>query len=96
MESPGRCGDWLAPPPLPLRAHTPSRHDRKGGDFYLATSEDLYLATSGDFFMATDSECRSGGDRPWRSAVRVALMIWTRAVIGGWTYGRRHLQGISA
>ena len=44
----------MAPPPLPLRAHTPSRHDRKGGDFYLATSEDLYLATSGDFFMATD------------------------------------------
>src|SRR5437867_5716879 len=54
MESPGRCGDWLAPPPLPLRAHTPSRHDRKGGDFYLATSEDPYLATNGDFFMATD------------------------------------------
>ncbi len=27
----------------------------KGGDFYLATSEDLYLAASGDSFMATDS-----------------------------------------
>jgi hypothetical protein len=26
----------------------------RGGDFYLATSEDLNLATSGDFFMATD------------------------------------------
>src|SRR4051794_34473821 len=27
---PGRCGDWLAPPPSPPRAHAPGRHDERG------------------------------------------------------------------
>src|SRR3954469_4281656 len=27
---PGRCGDWLAPPPSPPRAHAPGRHDEGG------------------------------------------------------------------
>jgi hypothetical protein len=30
MEPPGRCGDWLAPPPSPPRAHAPGRHDERG------------------------------------------------------------------
>ncbi len=30
MERPGRCGDWLAPPPSPPRAHAPGRHDERG------------------------------------------------------------------
>src|SRR4051812_44483082 len=30
MEPPGRCGDWLAPPPSPPRAHAPGRHDEGG------------------------------------------------------------------
>src|SRR5689334_5311653 len=30
MEPPGRCGDWLAPPPSPPRAHAPGRHDEQG------------------------------------------------------------------
>jgi len=30
MEPPGRCGDWLAPPPSPSRAHAPGRHDERG------------------------------------------------------------------
>jgi hypothetical protein len=55
MEPPGRCGDWLAPPPSPPRAQAPGRHDeRGGGDFYLATSGDLHLTISGDFAMAMD------------------------------------------
>ena len=29
MEPPGRCGDWLAPPPSPPRAHAPGRHDER-------------------------------------------------------------------
>src|SRR6185295_2093520 len=28
--APGRCGDWLAPPPSPPRAHAPGRHDERG------------------------------------------------------------------
>jgi hypothetical protein len=31
MQSPGRCGDWLAPPPSPPRAHAPNRHERGAG-----------------------------------------------------------------
>src|SRR3954454_21332910 len=27
---PGRCSDWLAPPPSPPRAHAPGRHDERG------------------------------------------------------------------
>ena len=30
MELPGRCGDWLAPPPSPPRAHSSARHDERG------------------------------------------------------------------
>src|SRR5205809_5688737 len=30
MESPGRCGDWLTPPPSLPRAETPGRHDERG------------------------------------------------------------------
>src|SRR6266545_7289199 len=56
MESPGRCGDWLAPPPSPPRgSRSQSTRPARGRDFYLATSGDPYLATSGDFFMATDT-----------------------------------------
>src|SRR6185436_499275 len=32
MEPPGRCGDWLAPPPSPPRAHAPGRHDERGAE----------------------------------------------------------------
>ena len=50
MEPPGRCGDWLAPPPSPPRAHAPGRHDERGvGTFNWATSGDLHLTISGDF-----------------------------------------------
>src|SRR6185312_16980690 len=27
---PGRCGDWLTPPPSPPRPHASDRHDRRG------------------------------------------------------------------
>jgi len=30
MEPPGRCGDWLAPPPSPPRGQAPGRHDERG------------------------------------------------------------------
>src|SRR5215203_3033531 len=56
MESPGRYGDWLAPPPSPPRgSRSQSIRPARGKDFYLATSGDLYLATSRDIFMATDT-----------------------------------------
>jgi len=56
MEPPGRCGDWLAPPPSPPRAHAPGSTRRaRGEDFYLATSGDLHLAISEDFSMAMDT-----------------------------------------
>src|SRR5215217_3349639 len=59
MESPGRYGDWLAPPPSPPRgSRSQSIRPARGKDFYLATSGDLYLATSRDIFMATDSPPR--------------------------------------
>src|SRR6478609_4031349 len=56
MEPPGRCGDWLAPPPSPPRAQSSGSTRRaRGGDFYLATSGDLHLTISGDFAMAMDT-----------------------------------------
>src|SRR5215203_5274952 len=68
MESPGRYGDWLAPPPSPPRgSRSQSIRPARGKDFYLATSGDLYLATSRDIFMATDTRehrtrrCRRDG-----------------------------------
>ncbi len=30
MEAPGRCGDWLTPPPSPPRPHASGRHDKRG------------------------------------------------------------------
>src|SRR5215217_9482958 len=76
MESPGRYGDWLAPPPSPPRgSRSQSIRPARGKDFYLATSGDLYLATSRDIFMATDRTAA------YRRQLRVAAVA--RPVRGG-------------
>jgi hypothetical protein len=76
LELPGRCGDWLAPPPSPPRAHALGRHDEPevGTSNWLATSADRDMAISGDFSMGTarpaepDLAHRDRGEiPPWRS-----------------------------
>lgn len=50
MELPGRCGDWLAPPPSPPRASRLDTTRRaRGGDFYLAKTGDLNWPPLGTF-----------------------------------------------
>src|SRR5215217_7124477 len=74
MESPGRYGDWLAPPPSPPRgSRSQSIRPARGKDFYLATSGDLYLATSRDIFMATDTH--RGTPRPEPVGGSAALLM---------------------
>src|SRR6478735_3542775 len=70
MELPGRCGDWLAPPPSPPRAYSSARHDeRGGGDFYMATSGDLTWPPVGTFsWPRTPRGTRNDDFSPWSGA----------------------------
>jgi hypothetical protein len=51
---PGRCGDWLTPPPSLPGPQLPGRHDEQGMGTLTGHQRDLDLATHGDFLMATD------------------------------------------
>ncbi len=50
MELPGRCGDWLTPPPSPPRApRLDTTRRARGGDFQLAKTGDLNWPPVGTF-----------------------------------------------
>src|SRR4051812_17903867 len=84
MELPGRCGDWLAPPPSPPRAQSSARHDeRGGGDFYMATSGDLTWPPVGTFSWPR-TEVRlvpEAYDRMAKATARGVLAVVTLLVL---------------
>src|SRR5688500_11363438 len=60
MEPPGGCGDWLAPPPSPPRAHAPGRHDERGVRTFIWPPAGTYTWPSAKTF-------------PWPWTVAVAV-----------------------
>src|SRR5690242_20215254 len=65
MEPPGRCGDWLAPPPSPPRAHAPGRHDERGMGTFIWPPAGTYTWPSARTF-------------PWPWTVLLTSLLATR------------------
>lgn len=74
MELPGRCSDWLAPPPSPPRAPRLNTTRRaRGGDFYLAKTGDLNWPPVGTFSWPRTAHrelIRGGFAKPHQGSLR--------------------------